>query len=315
MKLKKSLLIVPAMATLLFAAAGSVGGTVAWFSAVSTFDTKITSFKVVRLDGDLACVMGEGVGTDVSAGKVVLEANTELTHGSYDHTSKNVYVTTGSDTSFASKAVLSDDAATAASGDLLATSYIISGASHKVYYAVTWSMAFTYSLPVSGASSGQATNLYLDLVNSSFTSIDGGQSESLFTKKGFRVAFFPNTAEDMTTSTNDEHYTRVWADLEESAKCSYVSSASTTSAYTSGSDASSKVLISSADTAVIPEGEKGTKNLNYCLGQFKGFTTGASKLGYTCVAWFEGSDENVKNAASMDEVTVNLAFYTRTSSD
>ena len=314
MKLKKSLLIVPAMATLLFAAAGSVGGTVAWFSAVSSYKTDVTSFKVVRLDGDLACSLGAGVGTELSAGKIRLQTNAELTHGSFNHDNKNVYVTTGGENSYASKAVLSDTAATPASGSLVATTYTLSGATHTVYYAVTWSMNFTYTLPVSGASLGQATNLYLDLAHSSFTSIDGGQSESLFTKKGFRVAFIPNTSTDVTTSTNTDIYKRVWADLELSNKCSYVSTTTATSGYTNGSTAASKVLITN-ETATIDEGTAGSKNLNYCLGQFAGFSDGASKLGYTCVAWFEGSDENVVNETSMDNVTVNFEFYTRTSSD
>ena len=314
MKLKKSLLIVPAMATLLFAAAGSVGGTVAWFSAVSTYKTDITSFKVVRLDGDLACALAEGVGTDVegtgSTAQIKLEENAELTHGSFNHANKNVYVTTGAENSFVSKAVMSDTAPTPASGSLEAATYTLDSKTHTVYYAVTWSMAFTYTLPVSGASAGQATNLYLDLANSKFTAVAGGQSTSLLTQKGFRLAFFKNTNTTVTTNGNSDHYNRVWADLQTSEKCSYVSSTSATASYA----AADKVLITS-ESATIPEGEKGTKDVNYCLGQFKVFSGSASKLGYTCVAWFEGSDENVKNAASMDEVTVNLAFYTRTSED
>ena len=309
MKLKKSLLIVPAMATLLFAAAGSVGGTVAWFSANTVFQTNITSFKVVNLEGDLNCTMSAGTGTSYDSGnkKISVTTNAELTHGSFNHSDLNVYLKTGA-SAYASKATLNTAGATTI-GNLQASTYTVGETTHTVYYAVTWSMAFTYKLPVS-ADEAEATNLYLDLANSVFTPTTGDSSLSLKTQKGFRIAFIPNPAGSVTTSGNAA-YTRVWADLETSDGCSYVASTSTTSGYTNGETAASKVLISSADTATIAEGTAGTTNLNYCLGQFSSFSSGDSKIGFTCVAWFEGTDANVVSAASMDQVAVNLAFYTR----
>ncbi len=63
MKTKKSLLIAPALGVLLLAAAGSVSGTVAWFSASRVFKTEVGNFSVVEIDGNLNVTMAAGQGT------------------------------------------------------------------------------------------------------------------------------------------------------------------------------------------------------------------------------------------------------------
>lgn len=93
-KLKKSLLVVPALGVLMLAAAGSVGGTVAWFSSVNTFETDVSSFAVGRVDGNLDVTMTadnakgtQQVGNSIAIGhKVDDEVKTvKLTHGSFNH--------------------------------------------------------------------------------------------------------------------------------------------------------------------------------------------------------------------------------------
>lgn len=306
MKLKKSLLIVPAMATMLLAAAGSVGGTVAWFSANTTFDTEISSFKVVRLDGDLECTMAAGTGTTLTGSTISVTTNSELTHGSFDHNSGNVYTKIGTNNYVSRGTVASSDGTVSGGTGLVAGSYTVSSTTHTVYHAVTWSMTFTYRLPVA-ASSATNTNLYFDLANSAVTvrSTDTNESELKETSKGFRLAFYPQTSNKTGTNTQQKH---VWADLQTSDKCKYVKLVDETptpnTAYTT-----SELLDSSASESIATQ-PSGPSDKNYCLGQFIQFDGGVSSISFTCVAWFEGEDENVVNASKMQTVKAGLAFYT-----
>ena len=317
MKLKKSLLIVPAMATLLLAAAGSVGGTVAWFSATTTFQTNVSTFKVVRLDGNLSCQMLAGVGTKqngengIAVGSTTANTEVELTHASFNHNDGTVYVQTATNT-YAAKSTIAANNGTASDGiqagtytDVVESTTI----NHIVYYAVTWQMNFTYTLPSSTATSGTATNLYFDLATSVMTATQGTGEQSKHTNKGFRIAFYPNTNTSITTNGNKTNK-RVWADLQEKANCSYVSGTSTTANYSGEGDVT---LLDSANTHTIPVGTAAAVTEDICLGGFRSFTAGASKIGFTCVAWFEGTDENVIDESTLDTVATTLAFYTRTS--
>ncbi|MBQ7250220.1 MAG: hypothetical protein IJS37_02630 [Bacilli bacterium] len=292
------------MATLLLAAAGSVGGTVAWFSATTTFSTNISTFKVVRLDGDLSCAMVAGTGTTLTGETISVTEGAELTHGSFNHTNGKVYVQTSAG-NFAEKASVAANGG-AVSGTIEAGRYTDTAGSHTVYYAITWQMNFTYTLPVS-ASAGTAMNLYLDMAGSSMTPTVPTGTYTLNTNKGFRIAFYPNTDTNVTTSTNVEN-TRVWADKQESTGCTYVSGAGATTP----ASYAAPTLIDMNNTTVITDGNTGSATADICLGGFRNYTSGSSKLGFTCVAWFEGTDANVVNAASLDTVATSLAFYTRT---
>ncbi len=97
--IKKSLLVVPALGVLMLATAGSVGGTVAWFSAVNTFHTDVSSFSVGRLDGSLACTMAaqpaKGTRAGTSSNTVVVgkdaAGDVMMTHGSFKASNAYVY--------------------------------------------------------------------------------------------------------------------------------------------------------------------------------------------------------------------------------
>lgn len=317
MKLKKSLLIVPAMATMLLAAAGSVGGTVAWFSANTAFNTNISSFKVVRLDGDLTCQMAAGVGTTLvgsgTTATIKVTDFAELTHGSFNHNDGHTWVKTSEENvaEEGQPAVMEDrytDKATISAAGAVTTGSLQAGVyndghdDHTVYYAVTWQMNFAFQLPVSGSST-TATNLYFDTAKSAMIAANGTGSKN--TSKGFRIAFYPNNAAAVTTSGNSIHNKRVWADLQTAAKCTYVTATDETSGYTTE-------IIDTANNTTIAEGQKGSATETICLGQFTAFdATGKSMLGFTCVAWYEGTDENVINESTLDTVSTSLAFYTR----
>ena len=298
------------MATMLLAAAGSVGGTVAWFSAETLFDTTVSTFKVVRLDGDLSCDLTPGVGTAVGAqnNTVKVAENAELTHGSFDQATGTVYNLAGS--GFVSKGTVQAAGGSVSGGDLIAGTYTTGTApstvTHTVYNAVTWKMTFKYKLPVSASSSG-TTNLYFDLGRSSVTpsQYDTKTGELPDTYTGFRIAFFRNESE--LTDQNVSR-TRIWAKHQTSANCKHVNgtASSAITDYTASAD-----LIDSTVTESIAGSASGSADKIYCLGQFKGFNNeSVSTIGFTCVAWFEGTDPGIVNAAKMYTVSTALAFYT-----
>lgn len=94
--LKKSLLVVPALGVLMLAAAGSVGGTVAWFSSVNSFSTKVSDFAVGRVQGNLNVRLTADPirGTVQSGDNVVVghvaAGDARLTHGSFKHDAPDV---------------------------------------------------------------------------------------------------------------------------------------------------------------------------------------------------------------------------------
>ena len=304
------------MATMLLAAAGSVGGTVAWFSANTAFNTTISSFKVVRLNGDLKYQMVEGYGTNVNAAgdTVTLEDYAELTHGSFDHNTGHVFNGTNSGT-YTDKATISKSGGTAGSGaptNLQAGSYKEGTNTHVVWHVVTWHMTFIYELSVQ-ASTADKTNLYFDLEHSDIPAASvetyANSGESLETKKGFRIAFYPDTT---VRDGENSQQTHVWAGAQIVDGAKYVD-------YNSGTPASTaysgNTLWGTNTSADADDGDAdGLTSANNCLGQFVSFTTvegkTTSKIGFTCVAWFEGEDANVVNASKMQSLSVSLAFFT-----
>ncbi|MBR0294313.1 MAG: hypothetical protein IJQ67_00145 [Bacilli bacterium] len=147
------------------------------------------------------------------------------------------------------------------------------------------------------------------------------------TGKAFRVAIVPTTV-----PANSLGFTKVWADRQTSAKCQFVDGLSvdtdlagtaygtettqfvngTRSAATAGSG---KVLMDSADTTAVPTSGTITKAAalsgysNY-LGYFHRAENTAVSMTYTCVAWYEGTDENITNDEETiyERVTTSMEF-------
>jgi|GEM_PF-1641597 len=318
--MKKSLLIAPALGVLVLAAAGSVGGTVAWFSSNTAWDNQAGEFAITKLDGNLTAAVTSGIGTQVSTANakniVVAEegANThknKLTHGSYDYKGGNAYVlqTEAHDevpAVFAKKA----------EADALSTGWKAAARdtvepvkkANNVYYAVSWQVAFTYDFPADKT----AVNLYFD-----FNSTDGSKTADLAevsakehqTYKGFRVAIVGQAA-----GTNGTTYKRVWAPNQSTLAQAQKYVAGDAEHDLAGVRAtySSDDLIYAA-TEKIAEGQKGANERPDCIGQFTTDTENVSKtLTFKFVAWFEGEDENVVDDAELQTIpSVSLKFYTR----
>lgn len=318
--MKKSLLIAPALGVLVLAAAGSVGGTVAWFSSNTAWDNKAGEFAITKLDGNLTAAVSSGVGTKVSTANakniVVAEegANTnknKLTHGSYDYKGGKAYVLqTEAHDDIPAVFAKKEEADALSTGWKAAEKDTVQPIkkANNVYYAVSWQVAFTYAFPADKT----AVNLYFD-----FNSTDGSKAakdeEDHSTKehqtyKGFRVAIVGQAAGD-----NGATYKRVWAPnqttLAQAQK--YVAG--------EGNDlVGARALYSTDDliytaTTKINEGQKGANERPDCIGQFTTDTENASKtLTFKFVAWFEGEDENVVDDAELQTIpNVSLKFYTR----
>ena len=61
--MKKSKIIVPALAIIAFSTAASIAGSVAWFTASRTVSISGGEYSVVKLTSDLKCTLTAGVGT------------------------------------------------------------------------------------------------------------------------------------------------------------------------------------------------------------------------------------------------------------
>ena len=84
--MKKSKIIVPAMAVLVLSTAAAVSGTVAWFAASRTATVGVTNNTIINPEGVLNCQLAAGHITTVAAdGKsVAIEENHKLRDASVD---------------------------------------------------------------------------------------------------------------------------------------------------------------------------------------------------------------------------------------
>lgn len=295
--MKKSKIIVPAMAVIAFSTAASIAGSVAWFTASRTVTISGGSYAVVKTTSNLDATLSGGVGTDVT-GKTV-NFTGKLTDGSFNHNlegGKKIYVPNGKEgDAFALTEVALDDADLATK--LERTTITIDTQTYKVYTAATFDIEFDMDF-----GSGQPdAAIFLDATASSFT-VQG--SATPITATGFRMAFVP-----VTVPTGSDGKSKVFADLQEAAKCSYVSGISDKdgTAY-STYDLIDKNYNTSVPTSTVDPDDLATRN-DY-LGTIKS-QVGHVKMKYTVVVWFEGTDENIKNrqnASDYQTVTATLAF-------
>ena len=287
--MKKSKIIAPALGLLLLSTAASVTGTVAWFTATNTFETEISSFAVTKLDGDLACDLAAGYGTTLNTDgegnkSIVVSTGVKLGDASFDHKNKKLYTDTKTEGTYQllSSSIEGDEANWRAST--------------TAYYAVTWKMTFKYTY---GADTS-AMNLYFDngsvCTGTQVTAAATGNTK--ISTNGFRIAFLSSTR------------SVVWANKETTAKCSYISGAAGSEAVTAYV-AGDKDLIASDTTVSLTKNalSGSTSEVNY-LGQFPAGAEGAEvSLVVDCVAWFEGTDENIINGTRMDTVAASLKFF------
>ena len=291
--MKKSKIIIPALGMLILSTAASVTGTVAWFTTVSTANASITSFAVRKLGGDLSYSVTALTGTeratpsDPKSAIQLKGTNPAMCDASYDHTTGTLWKATSNASSFIELDSESD------------ANWSVTSASpaQVTYFAVSWQYAFTYTF----GGDSTAMNLYYESAASTVTVMSSvAGTNSYETYKGFRIAF-------INSSLSREV---VWAKNQGVANCSYVvDEDDDTGEYTDDNSTSAQGdLIDSRNMTAIAENSNGSTSRADYLGQF---TTSSATINIKCVAWFEGTDENVVNGSRMDTVQAALSFYTR----
>ena len=254
--MKKSKIIVPALALLTLSAAASVSGSVAWFTAnrVASFDAG--SFAVVNTKDNLDCILSSGVGTSVSGNVISRTAGASLTDASFDHVNEKFIIPDADGKKI--ERVIPLSAATLGSAATGANLY----RDDDVYSAFTWHADFSVSYSISAT---DEIGLFMDAATSwvaikehlaAETVVPAGtyfsdgtlstaavldettvEQETVYkihetgdyyravqdTGKGFRVAFIPENAETDETNVNaSTRNKRVWAPNQTSTNSKYI---------------------------------------------------------------------------------------------
>ena len=309
--MKKSRIIIPALAMIAFSVAASITGTVAWFTANRTAQIDSGTYAVVKTTANLDCSVDGGIGTtatDNAAGVTdTVAVDGKLTDGSFDHAGSHNYIYSpdGSGTKVGNRYTYSS-----ATEENLTRGTTTD--SKTIYTAVTWEIEFSLEF---GAAVSNNVGLYLDLANSSFSPAGSeaatGQQD---TSKGFRMAFMPKG----TNSSNGKKH--VFADLQTAANCTYVGGEPAQGAALAGTETaygnSDYVLIDSAATGALNEAgytESASATMVNYFGKFVFAANTTVTLAFDVICWFEGTDSNIVNGTDdhltvFRDVTASLKF-------
>ena len=300
--MKKSKILVPALAVLAFSTAASITGTVAWFTASRTATFNAGAYTVAAATSGLDYSLTAGVGTQlVGTTAVSPKANYKLSDASFDHSAELVYEPASD-----GKSLAKNSGTNPATYGLALASVTESNVKRatNVYSVFTWDITFTYHFKSVAGDYGL-------FVNPTFTN-DGST-----TGKGFRMAFVTSDANAVD---------RVIADLQTASNCKYIESSALATAvsgstldtyFQTGTAYVAPALIDSAATTTIPEDEtysaSTAANQATYLGKFVYAEETNVSLAYKVVCWYEGTDPNVVTLESpletiFDTVTVDLEF-------
>lgn len=295
--MKKSRIIIPALAMIAFSVAASITGTVAWFTANRTAQIEAGSFTVVKTSSNLEVTLAPGVGTTVDNDAHTVTVGNKLTDGSVKHTSTaTIYTPAESGKELAA----TNGSVAVASANTTNMLRAVDGNGDDVYTAVIYEMSFTITFGANNADIG----LFLDCTAGKSRFEVTGPAATMATPstaKGFRVGFIPKT------STNQ--VARVFADLQTSANCKHLDG-TVTSGWAAGNNyggvAYSGDLIDSAYSTALPTSgalSSYTSRVDY-LGKFAYASADSSHqvtLSYYVVCWFEGTDPEIVNRNSDDD--------------
>ena len=324
--MKKSRIIIPALAMIAFSMVASISGAVAWFTAQRTATINAGTYAVVKTTSDLEVALNSGVGTSASGNTVTVGGR--LTDGSFDHVNKNIYTPNESGTAIAQ----GDKGQISLTDANLATLLVrgettegegTSATTYTVYTAVTFDLTFTVTF---GAANNDVALLMDCSAGKTNFAFNNGTVEK--TAKGFRMAFVSNAVGGVNNGA-----TRVLADLQVAANCYYINDpdADLTLDYDltdpedpTSLDETTHAGVSYVSPALIdhdydedlPTTAQSASDLaareDY-LGYFdhtRKDSNSKVSLNYTVVCWYEGSDPEIKNRAASDfqAVTATLCF-------
>lgn len=296
--MKKTRIIIPALAMIAFSVAASITGTVAWFTANRTAQIQAGSFTVVKTSSNLELSLTAGVGTTVDNTNGTVTVNNKMTDASVNHASTGtIYTPAESGTELAT----TNGSVAVASASETNMLRGVDSSEQNIYTAVTYEMSFTLTFGASQKDVG----LYLDCTaNHSRFEVTGPASTkgTPSTAKGFRMAFIPKASATANA--------RVFADLQTAANCKHLDG-TITSGWAAGNNyggvAYSGDLIDSAYSTALPTSgnlSAYTSRVDY-LGKFAyadaDATTHKVVLKFYVVCWFEGTDPEIINRESDDD--------------
>ena len=326
-KLKKSAVVIPALARIAVTAAASVSGTVAWFTANRSVTVTGSNFNAVAQDGDLSIELGNvlvGVVADGTTGSVKMADKTSLTDASYDPDSSKLYTKILGDDNTHTNTIVTgyeDLGIATEQGDAGAVKsnhkwFYENGSGNDkttVYYGVSWTWKFTYVFKSDANDMGLFFNIKDSTIGITNKDSDEDKKNRNGTEyastnevgKGFRLARQAQAVEN----TDNENQTIVWA--PKGGEDSRVTGTEATDIAEFDTGIFHTVGETNASTATDLATDYKTKNSNngYCfLGRL---TSKAATISVKCTAWFEGTDPNVVNEALNQVVTTTQRFYVR----
>ena len=320
--MKKTRILIPAMAMIAFSTAASIAGSVAWFTANRTASVNAGTYAVVKTSANLAVEVNEGLATTVDSNNIVSLGNNKLTDGSFNHKTGKIYQPNEDGT-----AIATTNGEVAYNDPQIATKLdrgtVNAGESNegKVYTAATFELVFTIKF---GSAAGDY-GLFLDN-SAGKTAFSVTPSAAALTAQGFRMGFYPSGSGEHGRAT-------VLADLQDSTEkwdhdgdddgvkvdptdevnaIRYV--ASTTNFEGTDYVASQYDLIDENYDDALPTGtptkaEAGARP-DY-IGYFGFAANDEVTLTFTVVCWFEGTDPEIVNRAATTEyqsVAASLHF-------
>ena len=304
--MKKSKIIIPALALIALSTVASVTGTVAWFTATRQVTVTAGEFAITKTSSNLSVVLGDGAYTEATDNVIEVDEDAILTHGSFNHTNSTFFVPDATATSVTGVSINDED---------LTTKLVQSTTedNKNIVTAVTWTMA----LSIKFADAGRDMALFFNAPASTVKLADDATKNPEETGKAFRIAFVANgVTKSGVDSTSSQVVTKVWAPHQAFNKSKYVANTNNMNgtAYSSGT------LIYENNGASVPNDESADlstcqSNLLY-LGYYEFAANATITLNFNVVAWFEGTDENITEESTvMESVIASMKFDAKTIGD
>ena len=298
-KLKKSAVVIPALARIAVTAAASVSGTIAWFTATREATVTGGTFLAGTNEGNLVVTATGGTGVTTSENK--------------DSNTQTITILNGL------KLLDASDSGTALTEPTPFWTDVENG-EHKYkavsqqydtnsnyYYGVSWNL--TFSIDVKNSKSNY--DIFFNAKSSSTTGGDSG-----VTKTAFRVFRQSGTNESI-----------VWAPLASTAEVNgptekplgYVSGVDATTPYASATSTAhgliSKDIDSSLNTLAFDNDADNNQRGDWLAQCVRDDKTHKAKATVQVVVWFEGLDANMisDNLDNISSIGTTMKFYARES--
>lgn len=285
--MKKSKIILPAVALLTISTVAAASSTVAWFTANRTVDVNLSQVAIYNPESDLnvTLVKDDNAGTSVDNTKnaQIVTLPSYMRDGSVDAANKKVYKKDVVTSEYSLVNGYSTDTAT------------IAGESKVIYRATHWTMNFSMV--------GASTNDYgvlLDMGKTKCTIVNNEDNGKV--SQAFRIAF---VSEDAVT---------VLAPFSTAKSLTYVKD---TDGAIKNDGAYTREIVSSSlkDKAIKTSEVTATTDFNAANGYVGTIDKSADgtvqTLSVECYAWFEGEDPNCKvpEGGLNTKITSLLSFY------